>query len=256
MSDVHYGEWQYIQFLYPGYNYLGPGNRDMDLQPINSLDAAARVHDLHYGRYLAEGKTAAQVYGQFNQADRDFLETIRNLTDLRGDEIHALVIATSIFKLKRYLASVMSEPEEVAAELRAMGVVQVGKRYRSILPVKSLTKGYYYFSEPPFAINLGRAKANLRRVTPAPPADVNSDFETPEQSPARHIRRTRYDAPDPKRRKRSKRKIGDVADVEGQGPANKVGTPFNVESILGWYDQFNFFHPYDADDYRVKERYE
>jgi len=47
-------------FTKPWYgNYLGPDNYGYDKKPIDALDAAAREHDLVYGRYNADGIVGA-----------------------------------------------------------------------------------------------------------------------------------------------------------------------------------------------------
>ncbi len=42
----------------PGYNYCGPGTEDFTVDPVNSLDAACREHDL---AYIASSKRTDRV---------------------------------------------------------------------------------------------------------------------------------------------------------------------------------------------------
>jgi len=77
------------------YNYLGPGNAMLGKEPINALDAAAKLHDEAYDRL---GK---QAYWRHSNADDKLIkategETGRNAKIVRG-----------IFKTKKKINEIL-----------------------------------------------------------------------------------------------------------------------------------------------------
>ena len=50
----------------PGYNYCGPGTRDMTRMPVNALDSCCRTHDLVYA---ASSSTYARLRADKKLAD-------------------------------------------------------------------------------------------------------------------------------------------------------------------------------------------
>ncbi len=93
-----------MRFHYPGYNYLGPGTTDMTKEPTNSLDAAARRHDLAYDKYT-------DPYLRWNKADEDFYNEIKDETSVEAS------LARGIFYFKRtvnrLLGANYSTPKEL-----------------------------------------------------------------------------------------------------------------------------------------------
>lgn len=104
MSKSLLGIWKdYLSgsFHAPGYNYLGPGTKNMNRPPVNELDELARQHDIDYG-YIGSG-----AYTYYNWADRKFLEGIRKLKAQGFSDTYA-DIAYQIFDTKRRFMPHMS----------------------------------------------------------------------------------------------------------------------------------------------------
>ena len=58
----------------PGSKYIGPGN-PMNLgKPTSKTDAAARLHDLDYGRLLKKGVKPSKLYLGFSKADERLMK--------------------------------------------------------------------------------------------------------------------------------------------------------------------------------------
>jgi Phospholipase A2-like domain len=57
-----------LSALYPGYKYLGPGNKLDNGQPVNSTDAIAQVHDYEYNEATSE----SEVFKSDEKAISDF----------------------------------------------------------------------------------------------------------------------------------------------------------------------------------------
>lgn len=148
---------------YPGYNYLGPGTRDFTKRPINALDAAARRHDLAYGRYIDAGIPAWKVYAQYNEADGIFLREIASLDFGAPSDV-----ARNIFTQKRNWAATMTELMRVPA-----GINIYNGRIAAGLPVVSLVSGAVYEPRPQIHIPaVGRVShhgtAHAHAVVPDP----------------------------------------------------------------------------------------
>lgn len=103
VTGITKGKW-----MYPGVNYIGPGNKLNEGKPVSYHDRLAYVHDHQYD-YLQ--KKGINPYFTFNEADR---EMIRNV-DTRNDEGMAEWIgmnAKRIFKSNREPVPVI-QPWEV-----------------------------------------------------------------------------------------------------------------------------------------------
>ncbi len=89
--------------LYPGYEYLGPGNNLQkqlreNIQPVNELDSFAREHDIAYSKYrdtktrhIHDKKLENQAWG-----------IVKNLRKPTGERV-AAYITTNLMKGKRLL---------------------------------------------------------------------------------------------------------------------------------------------------------
>lgn len=67
--------------LFPGYNYLGPGNRGYNGPPTNEIDAAAKRHDEEYTEILKRLKETGdedEAYRAIQEADERFLKAVAN----------------------------------------------------------------------------------------------------------------------------------------------------------------------------------
>nr|BAJ12123.1 structural protein [Canine minute virus] len=87
-------------WVVPGYKYLGPFNPLDNGTPINKVDKAAQKHDFAYQSYINKGENP---YLNFNKADSDFIE------DLKNDSSFAGWLGKSAFRLKRILAPHLKE---------------------------------------------------------------------------------------------------------------------------------------------------
>lgn len=86
-------------FTLPGYKYTGPGN-DLDKgDPVNSLDAKSKEHDLKYNEFIEDGKNP---YLYFNEADE------RYLNEIEDEDSFAAYLAWIIFTGKKHLAPEMA----------------------------------------------------------------------------------------------------------------------------------------------------
>lgn len=56
------------KFLYPGHNYLGPGNPLENGEPVDEADRIAKIHDYAY----STAKTKSDIYNSDGQAIKDF----------------------------------------------------------------------------------------------------------------------------------------------------------------------------------------
>jgi len=58
----------------PGSKYIGPGN-PMNLgKPLNSADAAARLHDMDYDKILKSGVKPSKLYVGYSKADERLMK--------------------------------------------------------------------------------------------------------------------------------------------------------------------------------------
>ncbi|AJP36445.1 putative capsid protein [Avon-Heathcote Estuary associated circular virus 19] len=108
--------WSFPALHYPGYNYLGPGTKNFDRAPRNDLDAAARKHDLDYGKLQRGGRNP---YFKWFKADQRFLDRIAKDKSVPG------WIARQTFRAKKYFAP---QGDELPRK-------HTGKRSRSAIPV-------------------------------------------------------------------------------------------------------------------------
>lgn len=76
----------------PGYNFAGPGNPVDDYPPVNPTDAAAKQHDIEYGKLQEQG---INPYTTYNDADEDFINKISKESGIVPN------IASGVFKAKR-----------------------------------------------------------------------------------------------------------------------------------------------------------
>jgi len=58
----------------PGSKYIGPGNPMNRGKPTSSADAAARLHDLDYGKLLKRGVKPSKLYLGFSRADERLMK--------------------------------------------------------------------------------------------------------------------------------------------------------------------------------------
>nr|WOA03330.1 VP1/VP2 [Rat bocavirus] len=89
-------------WVLPGFKYLGPFNPIRSGKAKNRVDQAALRHDYAYDRYI---KNKVNPYFKFNKADQTLLN------DLESDSSVAGYLAKGAFKLKKYLAPNLKEPE-------------------------------------------------------------------------------------------------------------------------------------------------
>ncbi|AVR53759.1 capsid protein 1 [Desmodus rotundus dependoparvovirus] len=81
-------------WVWPGYKYLGPGNSLDKGEPVNALDAAARLHDIGYSRLQEKG---VNPYLLYSSVDADFQSAIQTDKSFEGN------LARGLFQLKRRL---------------------------------------------------------------------------------------------------------------------------------------------------------
>jgi len=59
--------------VYPGSNYIGPGNPIDNGKTTSKADANAKQHDIDYGKYLDRGFSKKRVYAGYSDADERLL---------------------------------------------------------------------------------------------------------------------------------------------------------------------------------------
>lgn len=94
-------DWLSGDFHAPGYNYLGPGTKDMSLPANSELDYYAKLHDLDYG------EIGPSAYTTWNYADDRFMERLEGLlSDPYADPRDKTMadIAYQIFSTKKIVA--------------------------------------------------------------------------------------------------------------------------------------------------------
>jgi len=74
LTGVRKGKW-----MYPGVNYIGPGNKLNEGKPVSYHDRLAYVHDHQYDYLQRKG---VNPYFTFNEADRQMLRNV----DTRNDQ--------------------------------------------------------------------------------------------------------------------------------------------------------------------------
>lgn len=86
-------------------NYAGPGNYGYDIEPIDSLDAAARAHDLAYAAAGADGILGALFDDSLYEADfqlaRSALASAFEDPEFDKKTVASIVVATIFFSLGR-----------------------------------------------------------------------------------------------------------------------------------------------------------
>lgn len=136
----------------PGYNYLGPGNTNFNLQPTNPSDRAAQKHDLHYDQLIKEGHNP---YLYFNDADKEFIKATNSATDWGGK------VANFIFTAKGKLAPKLAagkkpkKPEDN----------NISYSHKNIKPGTKRGKPFYLF------VNKARAAKKARMADDAAAVD-------------------------------------------------------------------------------------
>lgn len=70
-------------FLFPGHNYLGPGNPENNGPPTNRVDQAAQHHDTAYGEAVKQFETSGdeqEAFQSIQEADDTFLSELSETT--------------------------------------------------------------------------------------------------------------------------------------------------------------------------------
>lgn len=79
-------------FVFPGHNYLGPGN-DLDSgKPVDTDDAAAKKHDESYDEQLKQGDNP---YVKYNHADAQLQEDLKDVNTFEAN------LAKGLFQAKK-----------------------------------------------------------------------------------------------------------------------------------------------------------
>lgn len=90
VGGAHRSRPRRMQILWPGHNYMGPGNPLENGEPTTNADKTARIHDYAYAHAWSE----ADIKHADNEAKRQFLEhptEISSLVEYSGIAIKNLV---------------------------------------------------------------------------------------------------------------------------------------------------------------------
>lgn len=63
-----------MKFLYPGHNYLGPGNKVDNGKPVNEADYIAQQHDIAYEK----SRTKEDIYNADKEAIHGFYNDFKS----------------------------------------------------------------------------------------------------------------------------------------------------------------------------------
>ena len=74
MGKVAVGAVRGKGIVYPGTNYIGPGNPLNAGKPVSSGDRAAMQHDYDYDRLLKKGVKPKKLYAGFSEADKRLMK--------------------------------------------------------------------------------------------------------------------------------------------------------------------------------------
>nr|WNO15254.1 VP1 [Bat parvovirus] len=97
--------------LWPGHEYLGPGNADLTRTPVDEGDKLAREHDIGYEKLITEGHNP---YIEWNEYDEKFIQGLQEL-DLEQMD-NGENVARILFGLKKKFHIAFQSEEEPAAK--------------------------------------------------------------------------------------------------------------------------------------------
>lgn len=80
IGGAHRSRLRRMQILWPGHNYMGPGNPLENGEPTTNADKAARIHDYAY----AHAWTEEDIKHADNEAKRQFLEHPTEISSVVG----------------------------------------------------------------------------------------------------------------------------------------------------------------------------
>nr|QHD57624.1 capsid protein [Adeno-associated virus] len=96
-------------FVFPGHNYLGPGNDLDNGKPVDADDAAAKKHDEAYDEQLKQGDNP---YVKYNHADAQLQEDLKDVNTFEAN------LAKGVFQAKKRVLEPFGLVEELAAKKR------------------------------------------------------------------------------------------------------------------------------------------